>query len=68
MSLVKSKVAHANILSIDTSDAMKMDGVFGFVSAKDVPRKQPIGLYEDERVFVETKVGILKPFYIVVCL
>ncbi|HPL53950.1 MAG TPA: molybdopterin-dependent oxidoreductase [Bacillota bacterium] len=35
--LVQAKVSHANILSIDTSEAEKMPGVFKVITYKDVP-------------------------------
>lgn len=35
--LVQAKVSHANILSIDTSDAEKMPGVYKIITYKDVP-------------------------------
>jgi aldehyde oxidoreductase len=35
--LVQAQVSHANILSIDTSEAEKMDGVFRVLTYKDVP-------------------------------
>ena len=35
--LVQAKVSHANILSIDTSEAEKMPGVYRVITYKDVP-------------------------------
>ncbi|MHC6180079.1 molybdopterin-dependent aldehyde oxidoreductase [Clostridium sp. JNZ X4-2] len=35
--LVQAKVSHANILSIDTSEAEKMPGVYKIITYKDVP-------------------------------
>lgn len=35
--LVQAKVSHANILSIDTSEAEKMPGVYKVITYKDVP-------------------------------
>ncbi|MGV8906752.1 MAG: molybdopterin-dependent aldehyde oxidoreductase [Acetobacterium sp.] len=35
--LVQADVSHANIISIDTSEAEKMPGVFKVITAKDVP-------------------------------
>ncbi|WHH58647.1 molybdopterin-dependent aldehyde oxidoreductase [Petroclostridium sp. X23] len=37
MKVVQAKVSHANILSIDTSEAEKMPGVFKVLTYKDVP-------------------------------
>ncbi len=42
LALVQAKVAHANILSIDTSEAEKMPGVFKVVTHKDVKGKNRI--------------------------
>jgi aldehyde oxidoreductase len=39
LALVQAKVSHANILSIDTSEAEKMPGVFKVVTHKDVKGK-----------------------------
>lgn len=35
--LVQAQVSHANIISVDTSEAEKMEGVFKVITAKDVP-------------------------------
>jgi aldehyde oxidoreductase len=42
LALVQAKVSHANILSIDTSEAEKMPGVFKVVTHKDVKGKNRI--------------------------
>jgi len=42
LALVQAKVSHANILSIDTSEAEKMPGVFKVVTHKDVIGKNRI--------------------------
>jgi aldehyde oxidoreductase len=42
MALVQANVSHANILSIDTSEAEKMPGVFKVVTHKDVKGKNRI--------------------------
>jgi aldehyde oxidoreductase len=42
LALVQAKVPHANILSIDTSEAEKMPGVFKVVTHKDVKGKNRI--------------------------
>ncbi|KAB2860321.1 MAG: 2Fe-2S iron-sulfur cluster binding domain-containing protein, partial [Anaerolineae bacterium] len=42
LALVQAKVSHANILSIDTSEAEKMPGVFKVVTHKDVLGKNRI--------------------------
>jgi aldehyde oxidoreductase len=42
LKLVQAKVSHANILSIDTSEAEKMPGVYKVITAKDVVGKNQI--------------------------
>ncbi|MGC7872016.1 molybdopterin-dependent aldehyde oxidoreductase [Desulfosporosinus sp. SYSU MS00001] len=42
LKLVQAKVSHANILSIDTSEAEKMPGVYKVITAKDVVGKNKI--------------------------
>ena len=41
LALVQAEVSHANILSIDTSAAEKMPGVYKVVTHKDVKGKKP---------------------------
>jgi len=42
LALVQAKVSHANIISIDTSEAEKMPGVFKVITHKDVKGKNRI--------------------------
>ncbi len=42
LALVQAKVSHARILSIDTSEAEKMPGVYKIVTAKDIKGKNRI--------------------------
>ena len=42
LALVQAEVSHANIKSVDTSEAEKMPGVFKVITAKDVPGKNRI--------------------------
>ncbi|WP_088225443.1 molybdopterin-dependent aldehyde oxidoreductase [Desulfosporosinus sp. FKB] len=42
LKLVQAKVSHANILSIDTSEAEKMPGVYKVITAKEVVGKNKI--------------------------
>jgi len=42
MALVQAEVSHANILSVDTTEAEKMPGVFKVVTAKDIKGKNRI--------------------------
>lgn len=58
LSAVLSTKAHAKILSIDASEALKLDGVHRFFSAKDLgDHENEIGpIIHDEYVFVRDKV------------
>ncbi|ODM98964.1 Xanthine dehydrogenase/oxidase [Orchesella cincta] len=53
LALVMSSRARAKILSIDPSEALEMEGVVDFVSAKDIPnhRNSVGGVIHDETVF-----------------
>ena len=42
MALVQAEVSHANILSVDTSEAEKMPGVFKVITARDIKGKNRI--------------------------
>lgn len=61
LALVLSTKAHARILKIDATEALSIEGVEAFYSAKDIPEKQrwhgPI--FHDEEVFVSEMVGFL---------
>nr|XP_045608332.1 xanthine dehydrogenase/oxidase-like isoform X2 [Procambarus clarkii] len=56
--LVLSSRAHAHILDIDESEALKVDGVERFFSAKDLPGKRNVTgcIIFDEEVFASEKV------------
>ncbi|KAK9500947.1 hypothetical protein O3M35_002104 [Rhynocoris fuscipes] len=58
LSLVRSTVPHAKIISIDPQDALKLNGVVGFFSAKDIPteRNRCGAIVSDEEVFATEKV------------
>lgn len=59
LSLVLSKEAHAEIVSIDASKALAMEGVHAFFSAEDLPEpqfKNSYGFVHDEQVFAAGKV------------
>ncbi|KAK9496648.1 hypothetical protein O3M35_013084 [Rhynocoris fuscipes] len=58
LSLVLSKKAHAKIISIDPSEALAIDGVVAFFSAKDIPKElNHFGsIVQDEEVFISEKV------------
>ncbi|RZB77506.1 xanthine dehydrogenase, partial [Asbolus verrucosus] len=58
LAYVTSTKAHANILSIDPSEALAMEGVYYFVSAKDIDEKHnAVGsVVHDEKVFYNDKV------------
>lgn len=58
LALVLSTRAHANVLSIDASAALKQPGVHAFFSSKDLtPHQNEFGpIFHDEEVFISTKV------------
>ncbi|EFA09973.1 Xanthine dehydrogenase-like Protein [Tribolium castaneum] len=58
LAFVTSTKAHAKILSIDPSEALEMEGVHYFVSAKDIDKKHNTmgSIVHDERVFYNEKV------------
>ncbi|XP_066271857.1 xanthine dehydrogenase/oxidase-like [Branchiostoma lanceolatum] len=57
LGLVLSRKAHAKIVSIDPSEALKLPGVETFVSAEDVPGSNITGpIVMDEEVFASEKV------------
>ncbi|XP_022080344.1 xanthine dehydrogenase/oxidase-like [Acanthaster planci] len=68
LALVMSKKAHANILSVDATAALALDGVHTYVSADDVPGDNLVGtsleyddvLYAEEKVnFVGQVIGVI---------
>ena len=59
LGLVLSGKGHAEIVSVDATEALKVDGVFGFFSAKDISsdrNKYSIVPILDEEVFASEKV------------
>ena len=57
LSFVTSKRAHARIVSIETTEALALSGVHGYVGHSDVPGSNRWGpLVEDEELFA-SKVG-----------
>lgn len=58
LALVLSTRAHAKLLSIDASEALKQPGVHAFFSAKDLtPQQNEFGpIFHDEEVFISAKV------------
>jgi len=63
MALVFSSKAHARILSIDASEAMKCSGVRSCLTAKDVPGSNNTGLFGDELIFAADEVNTCYPFF-----
>ncbi|XP_053408870.1 xanthine dehydrogenase/oxidase-like isoform X2 [Mercenaria mercenaria] len=63
LSLVMSRRAHAKILSVDPSAALKIDGVHGFIDHRDIPGKNLWGAVEKtEEIFASKEVlGIGQP-------
>jgi xanthine dehydrogenase/oxidase len=60
LALVLSTEAHAEIMSIDASRALSMEGVHAFFSAKDLPEPQfrnNHGIIHDDEVFAAGKVS-----------
>ena len=58
MALVYSTKAHANIVSIDFSDALKMTGVHGHVTHDDIPGAKLVGsIVHDEEMFASKTVS-----------
>lgn len=60
LALVLSTRAHAEILSIDPTQALAMEGVHAFFSAKDLPEPQfrnCHGIIHDDQVFADGKVS-----------
>lgn len=60
LSLVLSTQAHAEIVSIDASQALAMEGVHAFFSARDLPEPQfrnCHGILHDDQVFAAGKVS-----------
>lgn len=58
--VVRSTEHHARILSVDTSDAEKMPGVIGVMTARDIRGKNRIKIYNaDQPILCEDKVFCL---------
>ncbi|XP_017768324.1 PREDICTED: xanthine dehydrogenase isoform X2 [Nicrophorus vespilloides] len=56
LAFVYSTKAHANVLSIDPSEALAMTGVAGFISAKDLKYNQVGPVMHDEEIFISKTV------------
>lgn len=58
MALVTSTKAHANILSVDASEALKMEGVEAFFCAKDIDehRNKTGPVFHDDEIFARKTV------------
>ncbi|WP_199546829.1 xanthine dehydrogenase family protein molybdopterin-binding subunit [Streptomyces sp. N35] len=54
---LRSTVAHAEIVSIDTSEALKMDGVYAVLTADDMPAAKNYGMeFQDTPILAYGKV------------
>ncbi len=54
---LRSGIPHGEIISVDTSDALKVDGVVSVLTAKDIPGRNSFGLItSDQPVFAERRV------------
>lgn len=52
LSLVVSTKAHAKILNVDPSEALRMPGIVDYISWKDIPAQNKAGtVISDEKVF-----------------
>lgn len=62
LALVLSTRAHANIIKVDATAALALEGVEAFFSAKDVPKDRKwIGpIFHDEEFFISEKVTCLR--------
>jgi xanthine dehydrogenase molybdopterin-binding subunit B len=57
---VFSSKAHAEILSVDASNALSMPGVFDFICHKDVPGNNNYGIMtQDEEIFATKTVSLI---------
>ncbi|XP_071486970.1 xanthine dehydrogenase/oxidase-like [Diadema antillarum] len=57
LSFVRSRRAHAKIISLDPSEALSLEGVHEFVSASDVPASNIVGfVFFDEELFASEEV------------
>ena len=58
MAFVYSTKSHAELVSVDSFKALKMNGVHAFFSAKDIPSEQNVcgPIFKDEEVFVSKTV------------
>ena len=58
LALVLSTKAHAKILSVDTTDALKIPGAVDYIDYKDVPGSNIIGhIINDEEIFATRSVS-----------
>lgn len=67
-SVCYSKIAHGDLISIDSSDANKIRGVKDILAAKDIPGENQIGgIVPDEELFADKKVEFIgQPITLVV--
>lgn len=56
LAFVLSTQAHANILKIDSSKALEMEGVVAFFNNKDAPNNKTGPIFHDEEVFLSKRV------------
>lgn len=55
--LVTSRIGHAKIKSVDASEALKVPGVVGFYTHKDIPGNKKWGeVVQDEEVFASEEI------------
>ena len=56
LALVRSTKGHAELLEVDTSAALALPGVVGYVDHSDVPGSNITGIGEDELIFAKDEV------------
>jgi xanthine dehydrogenase molybdopterin-binding subunit B len=63
LAFVTSQRAHAKIISVDSSEAVKLPGVVDFISYKDIPGQNRWGgAFDDEEIFASEKVSFYNRF------
>lgn len=61
-----STKAHAKLVSVDPSEALRMRGIIDYVSLKDIPGSTTWGMIvpDEEEIFASEKVGIVLKVHI----
>ena len=64
LSPVLSKMAHADIVSVDASEALKIPGVEGYFDHTHIPGKNNFGILEEDEELFASKTVSAKMFYL----